>query len=151
VSQLGLFWQTADLRQSMASFNRSLLIAPCGMNCGICMAYLRPRNSCRGCRVDDIDKPITRAHCTIKNCEMFQDGKMKFCFECKEFPCDNIRRLDKRYRTKYNMSMVENLNNIKSFGIRRFLMNETNKWTCPECGGTICVHKGRCSSCGMKK
>ncbi len=29
------------------------LIAPCGMNCGICLAYLRTKNVCPGCRVND--------------------------------------------------------------------------------------------------
>jgi hypothetical protein len=29
------------------------LIAPCGMNCAICKAYLRQRNPCNGCRFGD--------------------------------------------------------------------------------------------------
>lgn len=44
----------------MRSFNKISLIAPCGMNCSICMAYLREKNKCPGCRGNDIDKPITR-------------------------------------------------------------------------------------------
>jgi hypothetical protein len=62
-----------------------------------------------------------------------------------------MKHLDKRYRTNYNMSMIENLENIKEFGIRTFLRAEKKKWTCSECGGTICVHKGFCYSCGKKK
>ena len=34
------------------------LIAPCGMNCNICMAYLREKNKCPGCREIDINKSI---------------------------------------------------------------------------------------------
>ncbi len=45
--------------------------------------------------------------------------------------------MDKRYRIKYNMSMVENLENIKNFGIITFFGTEKQKWTCSECGGTI--------------
>ncbi|MHC1754297.1 MAG: hypothetical protein AB9861_02500 [Methanosarcina sp.] len=48
------------------------------------------------------------------------------------------------------MSMVENLENIKKFGIEEFLRNEKIRWTCTECGGAICVHKGNCYSCGRK-
>ena len=44
------------------------LIAPCGMNCGICMAYLREKNKCPGCRVIDINKSISVQKCKIKNC-----------------------------------------------------------------------------------
>jgi hypothetical protein len=46
------------------------------------------------------------------------------------------------------MSMIENLEHIKADGIRRFLKQEEARWTCPSCGGTICVHRGYCYSCG---
>ncbi|MFH0749172.1 MAG: DUF3795 domain-containing protein [Candidatus Bathyarchaeota archaeon] len=123
-------------------------MAPCGMNCGICMAFLREKNKCPGCRGFNSYKPVTRIRCKIKTCENFQKGHAKFCFECEKFPCSNLKNLDKRYRTKYNMSMVENLGNIRDFGIRRFLKDEDKRWTCSECGGTICVHQGYCFRCG---
>ena len=129
----------------------SKLIAPCGMNCGICMAYLREKNKCPGCSGNDINKPITRVRCRIKNCVNIQNSKSKFCFECKEFPCAQMKHLDKRYRTKYGMSMIENLGNMKQFGIRQFVKNEKTRWTCSKCGSTICVHKGYCINCGAKK
>jgi hypothetical protein len=132
----------------MKSLNEFSLIAPCGMNCGICRAYLRDKNKCPGCRAPDADKPVTRVKCKIKTCNYFQNGKAKYCFDCKNLPCEPMERLDKRYRTKYNMSMVENLAFIKNFGIRKFIKNEKSRWTCPRCGGVICVHKKQCSSCG---
>jgi hypothetical protein len=135
----------------MESLNKISLIAPCGMNCGICMAYLRDKNKCSGCRGVDTDKPITRTKCKIKNCLIFQKGETKFCFDCKKFPCNNLKHLDKRYQTKYNMSMIENLEYIKNFDINKFIRNEKIRWTCSECGGTICVHKGYCYGCGNKK
>jgi lipopolysaccharide biosynthesis regulator YciM len=46
------------------------------------------------------------------------------------------------------MSMIENLENIKILGIKLFLKNEKSRWTCSNCGGTICVHKACCSGCG---
>ena len=39
------------------------------------------------------------------------------------------------------MSMIENLENIRVLGIRKFVNNEKVRWACSECGGTICVHK----------
>ncbi len=138
-------------KQTKQLTNRISLIAPCGMNCGICMAYLREKNKCPGCRGDDADKPVTRVICKIKTCEAIQKGKAKYCLKCEQFPCGNLEQLDIRYRTKYGMSMIENLENIKELGIRRFVRNEKVRWACPECGGTICVHKGYCYSCGEKK
>ena len=127
------------------------LIAPCGMNYGICRAYLREKNKCTGCRGADIGKPVTRVKCRIKNCVIFQKDKSKFCFECEDFPCDNLEHLDKRYRTKYNMSMIENLNDIKKNGILWFLVSEKNRWECPACGGVICCHNGICFNCRKEK
>jgi rubrerythrin len=75
-------------------------------------------------------------------------NKTGFCYECGDFPCGRLRHLDKRYQTKYHMSMIENLENIGKSGMRRFLKSEKAKWTCPFCGGTICVHRGSCSVCG---
>ena len=60
----------------MESTNKFSLIAPCGMNCGICMAYLREKNKCPGCRGDDTNKPVTRVGCKIKNCEAIQKGRV---------------------------------------------------------------------------
>jgi hypothetical protein len=134
----------------MGSFNRTSLIAPCGMNCGYCMAYLRERNKCPGCRLFNKDNPVSIAKCKIKNCATFKRGKAKFCFVCKGFPCDRLKDLDKRYRTKYNMSMIENLMNIQKSGVRRFVKNEKERWTCGFCRGKICIHKGYCVDCGKK-
>lgn len=131
----------------MAESKANLLIAPCGMNCNVCIAHLRETNKCPGCRGSNGKKPITRVKCKIKTCKFLQTEDAKFCSQCTNFPCDTLKHLDERYRTKYNMSMIENLENIKDFGIREFLLNEKSRWACAKCGGTICVHKGYCFNC----
>ena len=103
---------------------KSSLIAPCGMNCDICRAYLREKNKCSGCRGSDENKLSSRVNCKIKNCIELKKNNFKFCYKCERFPCERINHLDKRYRTKYNMSMIENLNNIGKIGIREFVSNE---------------------------
>jgi hypothetical protein len=122
-----------------------LYIAACGMNCSICMAFLRERNKCPGCRIIDPEKVKTRLHCIIRNCDKLQNN---FCFGCSIFPCKRLQSLDKRYRTKYRMSMIENLNHIGIIGMDSFLKSENLRWTCSTCNGTICVHRGYCLTCG---
>jgi hypothetical protein len=124
------------------------LIAPCGMNCRLCRAYGRDRNACPGCRGDDSLKPKTRVLCRIKTCGKIARGGARYCFRCDSFPCDRLNSLDKRYRTRYGMSMIDNLRSIGQLGIRRFLENEKRRWACPECGEVICVHEPQCLSCG---
>jgi hypothetical protein len=132
----------------MTSKENTLLVAPCGMNCGICMAFLRKKNKCSGCRGSDEDKTITRLKCGIKNCIK---SNSDFCYSCTEYPCKAIKHIDKRYRTRYGMSMIENLDSIRKIGISAFLRNEKRKWSCPGCKGTICVHKGCCMECGRER
>jgi len=123
------------------------LIAQCGMNCGVCMAYLREKNKCPGCRWPNANKPVTRVRCKIKNCKGFQKGKVKFCFECKNFPCDDLEHLDNRYKKKYDMSMIKNLKKIEEKGIQKFLEDQHKKYKCPKCNGMISVHNKKCYSC----
>jgi hypothetical protein len=125
---------------------KSLLIAPCGMNCGICLAYLREKNRCPGCRGPDENKSNSCVRCRIKTCRT-RSKKAKFCIQCIDSPCDRLKHLDKRYRLKYHMSMIENLKYIKESGVRKFLQNEKTRWACQKCGGTICVHRGYCLKC----
>jgi len=124
------------------------IIAPCGMNCGICMAYLRKKNKCNGCREANVWNPKTRVECKIKNCSLLSASGRVFCYECEKFPCKLIKNMDVRYKTKYKMSVIENLAVIRSSGVESFLAVEREKWKCRICGGVICVHKGICNDCG---
>jgi hypothetical protein len=129
---------------------KSSLIAPCGMNCRLCRAYIREKNTCPGCYGNDSLKSKSAAMCHIKNCENIKSGKANFCFACEKYPCDKLQHLDKRYRTKYGVSMIENLDNIKQSGMRNFLTQEKERWACSKCGEIICIHKESCISCGFQ-
>ena len=128
------------------------LIAPCGMNCRLCWGYVREKNTCPGCLGADSresQKSKFRNTCKIRNCEQLTRGKSGYCSDCCErFPCARLKQLDKRYRTKYGMSMIANLKMIQEGGIRKFIQNEKRKWICPECGEMSCVHRPSCLSCG---
>ena len=126
----------------------STMIAPCGMNCGLCIGHLREKKRCPGCNGDDADKPKHCVVCQIRNCDEMGVGEQKFCFHCAKFPCARLRQLDKRYRTKYGMSMIENLESIERLGLEEFVTREKDRWRCPECGGVICIHREDCITCG---
>ena len=129
------------------------MIAPCGMNCAVCMGHLlREKNKCPGCRGDSSNKPVNCVKCVIINCVFLKSNNLKYCSaKCEKYPCTRLINLDKRYRSKYSMSMIENLENIEQQGIIKFVRNEKARWACPECGGIICVHRGFCSECGKYK
>lgn len=123
------------------------MIAPCGMNCVICLAYLRNKNHCSGCRTCHMNKPEYCKKCIIINCERLNRTVSKFCYECDKYPCRRLRQLDKRYKTKYNMSMIENLEFIRSFGAEAFVELENSRRTCKVCGATLCIHRNFCLTC----
>jgi hypothetical protein len=130
----------------------SKLIAPCGMNCALCLGYLREKNRCLGCREMCKNKPDLCRKCTIIHCNILKKNNWKFCSDkCEKYPCKRLKDLDKRYRTKYGMSMIENLESIQKLGIHKFVKNEKVKWKCPSCGSTFCVHRNFCLKCGDKR
>jgi hypothetical protein len=112
----------------------SNLIAPCGMNCGLCLSYLRSENKCPGCFTGrKVNKVCIK--CAIKLCK---DRHGDYCFNCDQFPCERLKRLDKRYREKYGMSEIENLTFIRDKGISKFIENERKRWE--SSNGILCVH-----------
>lgn len=114
------------------------LIAPCGMNCGICRVHLRQNNPCCGCNYAEQNRPKTRTCCKLRLCDK---RRGKFCFSCKEFPCGRLVRLDERYRRRFGMSEIENLEYIRNYGIRKFTSRERQKWISKK--GIFCVHDGK--------
>ena len=136
----------------MVNLNKEL-IAPCGMNCGICSSYLAHKNSiprkvvsnCIGCRARDKQCAFLKKKC--RDDLKLLKGEIEYCFECNPFPCEYLIKLDKSYRVKFGMSMIDNLNEIKEKGIDIFIENQENKYKCPKCNNLISVHSKKCFAC----
>lgn len=118
------------------------LIAPCGMNCMLCQAYQGKGLSCQGCGQETERKSCQ--NCTIYKCVK----KTRFCFECQNFPCLRLKRLDQRYRSKYHMSMLDNLHDIQKNGLAQFIAQQNKKYRCERCGRLKTVHQQQCLYCG---
>jgi hypothetical protein len=116
------------------------------MDCALCIGHLRVRKPCPGCNGDDAAKPGHCVACRIKLCDERQEGRY-FCFDCSRFPCARLRQLDKRYRAKYHMSMLENLERIRDAGLEAFVAAEQVRWVCEDCGAVLCVHSDVCLFC----
>lgn len=122
-------------------------IAPCGMNCLLCHSFQDAKSKCPGCGSKN---GITRkncSNCVIRNC----DKKVAYCFECEIFPCKQLKNLDKRYRLRYGMSMIENLEYIRSKGEEAFVASQNEKYKCPECNKPRTVHDDYCIYCKQEK
>ncbi len=123
----------------------SILVAPCGINCGVCKAHLRKKKQCLGCH--SFDPNSTR--CIVIKCEERKASVSGYCYECRKFPCRRIKRIDERYR-RIGISNIENLQTIKEKGVTALIKKEEKKWRCPECGAVI-SNNGICYQCGHGK
>jgi len=126
------------------------LISVCGMNCRICVGYFgytmtgkKRKHTCPGCRISGKICAFVK-----KRCRKVLKQEVTYCFECEDFPCEIIEKLDRTYREKYKMSTIDNLKFIKEKGMEKFLESEEEKYKCDECGGVVCVHTGKCYECG---
>jgi hypothetical protein len=129
---------------------REELIAVCGMNCRICVGYFgytmageKRKHACPGCRISGKSCAFVK-----KQCQKALKEEVDYCFECEDFPCKILEKLDLNYREKYKMSTINNLNFIKQNGIVKFLKSQEEEYRCGQCGDFICVHTRKCYVCG---
>jgi Protein of unknown function (DUF3795) len=128
------------------------LIAPCGMDCSVCSNYLAFLNAtpkkrgsihhCAGCRLRNKPCAFLKGHC-----DLLRQHKVEFCFQCRRYPCQRLRRLDQRYRRTYGMSPIQNLEEIRVRGIAVFMRAQQRRYGCARCGGKTSVHNQKCFAC----
>jgi len=123
-------------------------IAPCGINCSLCLAFQRVKDTCAGCNGSNENKRKSCVVCMIKNCEEKKGKERLLCNKCKKYPCRRIKHLHKRYSERYNVNIYENFNMIKEEGIKEFIGKEREKWKCIKCGNLFCMHREKCLVCG---
>jgi hypothetical protein len=131
------------------------IAAPCGIYCGTCRAYLALKKElleekglklgCQGCR-------IRNKNCTFirRDCSKLRKKEIEYCYECDDMPCNNLKKLDKIYIDRYSLSLIKNLKRIEEIGENSWLQEKKELYTCPDCGGEICIHDGECYDCGLK-
>ena len=72
----------------------TIMFAPCGMNCKLCIKHLSESNPCPGCLIDSPNKTKNALKCKIKKC--LETKRVKYCGRCSEFPCKLIKKQDKK-------------------------------------------------------
>lgn len=124
------------------------MLAPCGITCTACYVHLRRKNPCPGCLSQGNLKPQHCQTCKIAACA--SQRNLRFCGECPDFLCTLLKRLDKSYRQRYQVSLIENLRLLQASGVVAYLRSEQRRWTCPNCAGVVSLHDRICSICGRQ-
>lgn len=124
------------------------LFAPCGMNCMVCYKHCYHKKPCAGCLAGDNGKPEHCRKCRIKDC--VSGRGLGYCHQCPDYPCKQIKALEKSYRTRYGASLVENSRYVREHGLAAFMERQRERYTCPACGGVISLHDSECSECKLR-
>jgi len=124
------------------------MFARCGMNCMVCYKHCYHKKPCAGCLNSDRGKPEHCRKCRIKDCAAGKN--ITYCYECADFPCKQIKSLEKSYNSRYHASLLENSNDVKEHGMKALLEKHRRKYKCPDCGGIISLHDAECSECQHK-
>jgi hypothetical protein len=123
-----------------------MMIAPCGIDCAACWAFLRPKNPCFGCLPEYQGRGTHVIECRIKACAKAH-GFVR-CSECPDLPCARMKQIDARYRKSWHIGLIDDLRKLHSQGMDVYLLTETERWTCHICGGRLSVHLRECPICG---
>ena len=105
------------------------LAAPCGFYCGTCRHYLARakgllkeknlKHGCQGCRIQDKNCAWIK-----RDCVQLRKKQIAFCFECQDFPCDNLKKFDQRHLRDDKLSPIDNLLRIKKIGAEQWLQEQ---------------------------
>jgi hypothetical protein len=119
----------------MITQERLQMVAPCGIDCGICELYTCIENSelsdqliasgipkekipCAGCRGIQGNCPVIPETCATYHC--VQEHNVQFCYECGEFPCNKLQPSADRANILPHNCKVFNLCTIKRDGVEKF-------------------------------
>ena len=106
------------------------------------------QNPCAGCLISNDGKSKASLKCKIKNC--FDKKNFSYCGRCSEFPCPLMKKHSKKYVKRHDLNTLESAKRIKTTGIGKIMVQDREKWLCPECGGIVKFQTKTCSECGFK-
>jgi hypothetical protein len=124
----------------MTTSERHALVAPCGIDCGICELYLAGGNAalktylvskgiaaealpCTGCRARQGHCPVLGEQCATFACA--QEHGAVSCGECEQFPCDKLSPAADRADVLPHNTKLFNLCVIARRGLEAFVAEST--------------------------
>jgi len=82
--------------------------------------------------------------------------QLQFCNQCPDYPCKVYRNKltdshpgDSRFVYRHELPAM--LARLAEIGVERWIVEQQDKWCCPECGGVISFYKYTCAKCGHKQ
>jgi len=143
--------------QEAGSNKNEILVAPCGLYCGACRAYLaslenndqskpgaKPSTPCDGC-LGGGRAPAHISKCEIRSCAA-KKTKTGRCSECAEFPCKIITNFNND-GVQHHSEVLANLGQLRKMGIKDWAKYEDDRWTCSKCRTKQSWYDAECPQC----
>ncbi len=137
------------------------LAAVCGLFCPSCTIYIATTEEperlkliadrrnlpidkvrCYGCRVS-IRYPFCE---TCKMSECSKNKEIDFCVECKEFPCDDLKRF--QAARPHRIELWQAQKQIYESGYEMWYIDMLKHYSCPVCGTINSAYDLSCRNCG---
>ena len=98
---------------------------------------------CHGCKSEILFENCRG--CRIRQCA--QSKNIEFCSECSEYPCENIKRIEKYNLAHHNVT-VYSFETIKEIGVQKWLKQQEERWLCSNCDNPFSWYEDICTKCG---
>ncbi len=116
--------------------DRLSMVAPCGIDCGICELHILTKNDewyermvqrgispdrlpCPGCRAIEGNCPVKPTTCATWKC--VKENELEFCSACTDFPCNRLQPCADRADILPHNLKVFNLCLINQIGLKAFV------------------------------
>jgi len=134
----------------------------CGLYCGACQCLIATeldvlesfaQNSemsaedlrCQGCKSDV--HAVFCKNCTFKECALSR--KIEYCFQCGDYPCEMLVALQKD-ECQHHSIVIENLSYLQKHGVKTWLDQQTQRWSCSTCNERFSWYSTTCKNCGAQ-
>jgi hypothetical protein len=144
------------------------LAAVCGLYCGACALYRATRDNhsqrleevlktwklpegetqCDGCLGGGALTSYCR-DCKMRLCAGERPGVTR-CGDCSDFPCDRITDFNND-GMRHHAEAIENLKHMQEIGAEKWILEQEERWRCPECHVQVHWYERTCFSCGVKQ
>ena len=144
------------------------LAAVCGLYCGACGVYRARRDNnakrleyvlkawnmpqdeaqCDGCLGGGALTPYCR-DCKMRQCAAQKPGVIR-CGDCPDFPCSLITDFNND-GMRHHAEAIKNLKHLSAIGAEKWIVEQEERWRCPECGARMHWYERSCYSCGANQ
>ena len=128
----------------------------CGLYCGACSSILQKEKEegnpelegwvgefseepCSGCGAGE------QQSCEFTAC--CREHQVLTCAFCPEFPCQKIKDFSVD-EWPHHLEVLDNLFRMKEIGVEAWLVEQRQKWLCPQCGTRTHWYGANCHKCG---